>query len=42
MFRIKHIVFGLPPVLWNELRADRKAWKVVVDAVIETMNGSMA
>ena len=35
----KHIVFGLPPVLWNtELRSDRKAWKVVMDAVIETMN----
>ena len=33
----KHIVFGLPPVLWNELRSDRKAWKVVMDAVIETM-----
>ena len=29
----KHIVFGLPPVLWNELRSDRKAWKVVMDAV---------
>ena len=33
----KHIIFGLPPALWAELRCDRKAWKVVMDAVIETM-----
>lgn len=33
----KHIIFGLPPLLWNELRCNRKAWKVVMDAVIKTM-----
>lgn len=33
----KHAVFGLPPLLWNELRYHRSAWKVVMDSVIETM-----
>ena len=37
MFRINILFLVLPPVLWNELRSDRKAWKVVMDAVIETM-----
>lgn len=34
----KHIVLGLPPVLWKELRYHRAAWKIVFDCVIKTMN----
>lgn len=33
----KHVVFGLPPALWRELKYDRKAWKVLMDTVIKTI-----
>lgn len=33
----KHVVFGLPPALWHELRYHRSAWKVVADSVIKVM-----
>lgn len=33
----KHVVFGLPPLLWQELQQDRNAWKVLMDCAIKTM-----
>jgi len=33
----KHVVMGLPPLLWEELRRDRKAWKIVMDVAIKVL-----
>lgn len=31
----RHVVLGLPPALWDELRKERKAWKTLMDSAME-------
>lgn len=33
----KHVVMGLPPLLWAELYKDRVAWKIVMDTAIKAL-----